>query len=614
MEEAAERLSVLGGPCCLIRGAPVVVRDVVVLPGEDGSSLVSVSWVRCVAVSMRPRPLPEVPEQTSVVARAAFRKPTLAMRVRDELGEVFTDGAFSHAFGVRGRPGISPGQLAMVTVLQFAENLTDRQAADAVRGRIDWKYCLGLVLTDPGFDFSVLSQFRTRLVTHDLQGVAFQMLLDRLTEQGLVKARGRQRTDATYVMAAVRDLNRLEMVGETLRAALEALAVAAPQWVAEHCDAAMVRRYGARIDEWRLPKDQPGRQKLAVQIGTDGYQLLCAVFDRAGPHWLAEIPAVDVLRQVWIQQYVHSTAGQGVIWRDAEVDGVPPGRTRIISPYDIDARYSEKRGHRWQGYKVHLSETCDNTPTPGGGTDPARPPNLITNVVTTHAAVADSAMTMPIHAMLAGRGLLPADHLMDAGYPSTANLLACRTEHQVSLIAPMRGDSSRPARTHSGFTQAAFTIDFDQQHVTCPQGHHSGSWHPTRQNGQDAIVVRFPTSVCSPCPARTDCTRSRQRGRQLTLQPRHLHDILRQARAEQQTPAWKQTYRARAGIEATIHQATAVTGIHQARYTGQDKVTLEHTFAATAINLIRLHAWWTNTPLQRTRTTHLSRLDLTLAA
>jgi transposase len=107
-------------------------------------------------MSMRPRALPEVPEQTAAVAKAAFRKGTLAMRVRDELGEVFADGAFIDAFGIRGKPGISPGQLAMVTVLQFAENLTDRQAADAVRGRIDWKYCLGLTLADPGFDFSVV--------------------------------------------------------------------------------------------------------------------------------------------------------------------------------------------------------------------------------------------------------------------------------------------------------------------------------------------------------------------------------------------------------------------------------------------------------------------------
>jgi transposase len=192
-------------------------------------------------MSMRPRALPEVPEQTAAVARAAFRTGTLAMRVRDQLGEVFTDGAFIDAFGIRGRPGISPGQLAMVTVLQFAEHLTDRQAADAVRGRIDWKYCLGLALTDPGFDFSVLSQFRTRLVAHDLQGMAFDMLLDRLVELGLVTARGRQRTDATHVVAAVRDLNRLEMVGETLRAALEALAAAAPQWLAGHIDAEVIK-------------------------------------------------------------------------------------------------------------------------------------------------------------------------------------------------------------------------------------------------------------------------------------------------------------------------------------------------------------------------------------
>jgi transposase len=212
-----------------------------------------------VLVSMHPRPLPEVPEETVVVARAAFRNGSLAMRVRDELGVVFEDGAFMDAFAVRGKPGISPGQLAMVTVLQFAENLTDRQAADAVRGRIDWKYCLGLELTDPGFDFSVLSQFRSRLVAHDLQGMAFEMLLDRLVALGLVKARGRQRTDDTHVVAAVRDLNRLEMVGETLRAALEALAAAAPQWLAGHIDAEVIKRYGARIDEWRLPKDQAGR-------------------------------------------------------------------------------------------------------------------------------------------------------------------------------------------------------------------------------------------------------------------------------------------------------------------------------------------------------------------
>src|SRR3981189_2427391 len=144
-------------------------------------------------MSMCARALPEVPEQTAAVARAAFRKGTLATRVWDGLGGVFCDGAFIDAFGIRGRPGISPGQLAMVTVLQFAENLTDRQAADAVRGRIDWKHRPGLALTAEGFGSAVRPQFRPRLVTHDLQPMALDMLLDRLVEAGLVKARGRQR-------------------------------------------------------------------------------------------------------------------------------------------------------------------------------------------------------------------------------------------------------------------------------------------------------------------------------------------------------------------------------------------------------------------------------------
>jgi transposase len=565
-----------------------------------------------VSMSMRPRALPEVPEQTMAVARAAFRHGSLAMRVRDELGEVFADGAFLDAFGIRGRPGVSPGQLAMVTVLQFAENLTDRQAADAVRGRIDWKYCLGLALTDAGFDFSVLSQFRTRLVAHELQGMAFDMLLDRLVEEGLVKARGRQRTDATHVVAAVRDLNRLEMVAETVRAALEALAAAAPQWLADHVDAALVKRYAARIDEWRLPNSQTKRRALGARTGVDGYRLLQAVADAQAPAWLRQIPAVDVLRRVWIQQYVIDGPGREVIWRDADTHGLPPGRTMIVSPYDVDARHGEKRGHGWSGYKVHISETCDNSGD--GDDDVTQPPNLITNVVTTHAAVADSAMTMPVHRMLADRDLLPAEHLMDAGYPSAAHLVACRSDYQVRLVSPVRADSSPQARANSPFARSAFTIDFDRQQATCPQGRTSATWNETRQDGQDVIVVTFPANTCIPCPVRAQCTRSAQRRRQLTLRPRHLHEALRNARVEQTTDVWKARYRARAGIEATISQTIAATGIRRARYTGIDKVDLEHAFAATAVNLIRLDAWWTGTPLERTRVTHLARLNLTLAA
>jgi transposase len=421
-------------------------------------------------MSMRPRALPEIPEQTAIVARKAFPKGALAMRVRDELGEVFADGAFVDAFGTVGKPGISPGQLAMVTALQFAENLSDRQAAHMLARAIDWKYCLGLALTDPGFDFTVLSQFRTRLVDHDLQGLAFEMLIDRLVELGLAASGGKQRTDATHVIAAVRDLNRVEMVAETLRAALEALAAAAPDWLTTQVDADLVGRYAARIDEWRLPGEQAKRQQLAVQTGRDGYRLLQAVADEQTLTWLREIPAVDVLRQVWIQQYVIDDPDTGLAWRDGDRHGLPPGRTLIISPYDVDARHGQKRSRAWSGYKVHITETCDNTTD-----DVTQPPNLITNVAATHASVDDSTMTMPIHQTLADRDLLPAEHLMDAGYPSADHLLACRDDYGVRLVSPLRADPSRQARAGAGLDRDAFTIDFDRQQATCPKGHHSAT-------------------------------------------------------------------------------------------------------------------------------------------
>ena len=241
-------------------------------------------------MSMQPRPWPEVPADTARVAKRAFRKGSLAIRVRDELGAWCQDEPFGAAYGVRGAPGISPAQLAVVTVLQFTGNLTDRQAADAVRGRLDWKYCLGLGLEDEGFDFSVLSEFRSRLVAGAMEAVLLEALLARLGELGLVGAGMRQRTDSTHVLGRIRDLNRVELAGETVRAALEALAAAAPGWLAQVTGASWQEVYGQRIDDWRLPDSAAKRAELAVQYGRDGYLLLRAAHHPGAPA-LAGLPA-----------------------------------------------------------------------------------------------------------------------------------------------------------------------------------------------------------------------------------------------------------------------------------------------------------------------------------
>ena len=175
-------------------------------------------------MSLHPQGGYQIPEETQRVARAAFPKGTLCLRLAETLGPIYQDTQFASLFPTRGQPAEAPARLALVTVLQFVEGLSDRRAADAVRGRIDWKYALGLALTDAGFDHTVLSEFRTRLVQGNAEQGLLDTLLERVREAGLLKTRGRQRTDSTHVLAAVRMLNRLERVGETLRAALNALA------------------------------------------------------------------------------------------------------------------------------------------------------------------------------------------------------------------------------------------------------------------------------------------------------------------------------------------------------------------------------------------------------
>ena len=565
-------------------------------------------------MSMQPRPWPEVPALTAQVARAAFPRGSLAIRIRDQLGAGCEDDAFAGVYGIGGAPGISPAQLAVITALQFAENLTDRQAADEMRGRIDWKYCLGLELTDPGFDFSVLSEFRSRLVAGGREKLLLDLLLTRLKEAGLVEAGMRQRTDSTHVLARIRELNRLELAGEAVRAALEALAAVAPGWLASVTDPSWQRVYGQRITDLRLPESKAARAQLAAQYARDGYHLLEQAYPAPAPPVARDLPAVQGLRLILLQQFCRETGpgGEKVSWREDAQHGLPPGRAKIISPYDLDARYGEKRGKGWLGYKAHYSETVSDP----AGDDPqaGRParPNLVTVTETTHASVPGVVMTGTIHDGMDAAGLPPGEHVVDSGYASAEELLAARARG-ITLIAPLLADASRQART-GGYTADMFTIDWDAAQVTCPEGAVSQYWSPCRQHDRDVIVVQFPARTCRDCPVRDKCTTATRTGRQLTLRPREIHQAAAAARAEQHTKAWQRKYAARAGAEGLMAQTTHVTGIRRARYPGLPKTTFEHNIAAVAINLIRLDAWWTGRPPDRTRTSHFQRLQYELTA
>lgn len=224
-----------------------------------------------------------IPEDTLRVAHAAFPKGNVFMQLRDALGSIYNDGQFAALFSHTGQPAEEPARVALVLVMQFTEGLSDRQAADAVRGRIDWKYALALELTDPGFDASVLSEFRTRLIQGKVEHLLLETMLTLLQERSLLKARGTQRTDSTHVLAAIRTLNRLELVGETMRLALNRLAVVVPTWLRAHMQPEWLERYGSRVENYRFPKADTARQRLAATIGADGFALLQAAYAPDAP-------------------------------------------------------------------------------------------------------------------------------------------------------------------------------------------------------------------------------------------------------------------------------------------------------------------------------------------
>lgn len=463
---------------------------------------------------LHPRSVDPVPEETARIARAAFPKGTIYMAMRDELGAIFEDEDFAHLFPRRGQPAMAPWRLALVTVMQFAEGLSDRQAADAVRARIDCKYALSLELDDPGFDASVLSEFRTRLLEGGSERLLFDHLLERFREMRLLKARGKQRTDSTRILAVVRGLNRLELVGETMRHALDVLSTVAPEWLRGRVREEWIERYTRRLDDHRLPKSKEERKAEAEKIGADGYKLLDDVLSEGSPAWLRQIPAVEALRKVWVQNFFYDERGDAR-WRTSE-EGIPRSTHYINSPIDPDCRYARKFTTSWVGYRVHFTETCEEDL-----------PNIITDVQTAPAPVADGEATPLIHESLLKKGLLPETQFVDTGYLDAELLAESRRRYGVDLFGPTRPDYRWQARAQQGFGAQDFRIDWKGEKATCPEGHQSIEWTPKVDvRGNDAVEIRFSTADCGPCPSRALCTLSRAKHprRRIQVRPREQYE------------------------------------------------------------------------------------------
>jgi transposase len=246
---------------------------------------------------------------------------------------------------------------------------------------MDGQYALSLDWYDPGFAFPLLHDFRERLLAQEAAPRLLDTFLAAWKTHGWIKPRGTQRTDSTHVLAAVRRLYDLACVQEALRHALNQLSEVHAPWVQQHVPVAWDERYGPRAEGGRFPKEASKRDALALQIGADGYHLLEWLGADEHAADLRRRPAVEVLRQMWVQQYYRCTVPGLETLRWRRTDAQPPAALRMQSPYDVEARYSQKRETQWGGSKVHLSETCD-----------VGQPDVMTQVSPTLATMSDVVM------------------------------------------------------------------------------------------------------------------------------------------------------------------------------------------------------------------------------
>jgi len=507
-----------------------------------------------------------LPEETGRIGKMLLKQNDPYRLIGEELFEKWEEEGFADLYSNEGKPGYSPVILAFVSVFQFMERLADRQAAQALRMRLDWKYALHLPLEDAGFDFSVLSEFRDRLIEGEAENRVFEKLVEQIRGMGLIKERGKQRSDSIAMLTKVRRLSRIELVVETLRLAIVALVDTDREWCEEVLPPSWEDKYGERFVRQRYSEKE--WQEYEANIGNDGQWLLKRLIDGGAPAELQDLPAVQILRTVWAQQFQESQ-GQ-MVYKDLKKYD---GHTQIQTPHDPEARYSRKRRFEWLGDKVQVSETDDEGY-----------PHIITDMLATNSNQTDYEELPLIQARLIARQCQPGEHYVDAGYMSGPNL-AHSQDLEIDLIGPLPEVVTPQDLLADGITQAQFQLDPQRKIATCPQGH---------QARNPSLIVNtwsfhFPPKVCAACPLRPRCCTGKG-GRSVGM---NIHyDLVQTARTRQKTETFKKDYHQhRSGVEGSLSALVRGHGMRVSRYIGQKKRNWQAIFTGCAANLKRTAHW-----------------------
>ncbi len=507
----------------------------------------------------------ELPADTAQIGQTILKSSNVYRQIGERFDELFPEESrFAELYEPTGRGAISPLLLSLITVFQMLEKVPDRLAAEYVVSRIDWKYALHLPLTYTGFHFSDLSAFRQRLLEHKRERLVFEQFLSRLKALGLIKPRGKMRTDSTHVLGIVERLSQLELVAESIRVALSAVTKLAPTWVEEQLPGAFSEAYEVRQSEYGL--SQEAVQAKLVKAGRDGFWFLGQI-ERSGLEGFSGLTEVETLRRVLKEQFPGGASSPPAIKR-------PTGDV-IETPHEPEVRYGTKRGQGWRGYKAQVTESCDEDR-----------PHLIVDIEPTLAFAHDSPELPKVQARLQAQGTLPGEQYVDQGYMSAQGIVDSQ-ELGIDLVGRPLGDT----RGVEGYSQADFQIDEQARQAVCPTGATSVVWGERRsEEGRPVgIQIRFEGSTCRACEAFGRCTNAKG-GRCLELHPHR--QVLEARRVEAKTESYRQRLRLRAGIEGTISELVRGHDLRHARYRGLAKLRLQEVFIALAVNLKRLGHWW----------------------
>ncbi len=507
-----------------------------------------------------------MPVETERIGRKLLKADDSYRLIGDRLFETMREEEYADLYSEEGKPGLSPILLALVSVFQFMEKLADRQAANALRMRLDWKYALHLPLEYEGFDFSVLSEFRDRLIQGQAENRVFEKLVEEIRKLGLIKEHGKQRSDSIAMLTKVRRLCRVETVVETLRLAIVALVDMDREWSEEIIPPSWEEKYGERFVRQRYSEKE--WKEYEEHIGEDGHWLLKRLETGGAPAELQNLPEVQVLKTVWAQQF-REEAGKMAYTDLKKYDG----HTQIQSPHDPQARYSRKRHFEWVGDKVQVTETEDEGY-----------PHIITDIVTTSSNRTDYEELPNIQRRLEKRSCKPAEHYVDAGYMSGPNLDNSQ-KNGIELIGPLPTVVTPQDVLPNGITQSYFQIDARNKTVTCPKGYVAANPSPVN----NSLSFHFPLKTCASCELRPRCCTGKG-GRTIGISA--YYEITEAARARQKTEAFKTDYHQhRSGVEGSLSALVRGHGMRVARYIGNKKRHVQSVFTGCAYNLKRTAKW-----------------------